>query len=664
MRPHPIFLIVLIFLLLFTGCKKQQSGLIEGLSTDNSVFQEITTLQDKRATRELVSLLSDEDPTKRYLAATAFGSNLDTVAVSELIKLLSDPNDKVREATAYTLGQLKSSEAVGPILRIFANEPARNVQSAMLEAVGKCGSKKELELISNVESYRMSDTLLLLGVTKCLYRFGLRAIHSPKGTKKMVDYLLTPAIPKEVKLYAAHYLQRTKGLNFEDHERALLNIYQKTTDTDLKMPLAIALGKTKGKEAQEVLEKALTKETDYRVRISILRGLQSFDYLGVKSIFFKSLNDPNINVSITAASYLKDQKKPESVAQCIQAAKTHPNARVKSLLYDAGMSSLNYNQTQSLNVYSQQVKQEFEQATDPYAKAGFLGALGANPLNYSYVIEQIFNSKDTILQTRGIEALARIRKNPDFNNFFFINDLSYYKGKLKAAFVDAIRSRNAALIGTAAEVLRDTTLNYKNELESLVFIKAAMAKLSIPKDMELHNELQKTHDYLSGKKSKSYKEPAYNHPIPWNLLEEYGDTVSVVLKLSRGPVRMDLYPLAAPGSVANFVALSKRGFYDGKVFHRVVPNFVVQAGCPRGDGWGGLEYTIRSELGPLNYNSEGWLGMASAGNDTECTQWFITHSATPHLDGRYSIFGKVTSGMGVVHKTEVGDRIVNIQIEN
>jgi len=665
MSPNRFFAIALLLVIFFSSCKQQQNtDSLDEISVNSTDFQEITTLQDKRATRELMALFSDSSPTRRYLAAAAFGSNLDTTAIPELSKLLGDPSDKVREAAAYSLGQLKSKNAVGPMLRVFANEPSREVQAAMLEAIGKIGTPKELEHLSNVESYRMTDTLLLLGLSKGLYRFGIRKIHSPKGTKKMVDYLLTPAIPNQVKLYAAHYLQRTKGLKLEDHERALLNIYQKIKDPATKIPLAVALGKTKGKEAQELMQAELGKESDYRVRISLLRGLQEFDYLQVKDDFFKALNDPNINVAIVAATYFKGKKKPENAAQYLQVAKEHPNARVKGLLMDAALSSLNIKQTKTSNYYGYMIKMAYEKATNPYAKSAYLEALGANPLNFEYLIEQIFNSKDTVIQTTGIAALARTRRHPEFDNFFFINDLSYFKGKIKAAFVDAVRSENAALIGTAAEVLRDSTLTYKQELESLVFLKAAIAKLSMPKDIELQNELQKTYDYLSSTKSgKTNKKLDYNHPIAWDKLEAYGDTIDVVLKTSRGQLTLELYPIAAPGSVINFIELSKRGFYNGKVFHRVVPNFVAQAGCPRGDGWGGLDYTIRSELGAsVSYNDEGWLGMASSGNDTECTQWFITHSATPHLDGRYTIFGKVTKGMNVIHSAEVGDQILEVQI--
>ena len=126
---------------------------------------------------------------------------------------------------------------------------------------------------------------------------------------------------------------------------------------------------------------------------------------------------------------------------------------------------------------------------------------------------------------------------------------------------------------------------------------------------------------------------------------------------------IDLMPDLAPGTVVNFVRLVKNGFYKNKAFHRVVPNFVIQTGCPRGDGYGSLDYTLRSELPYLHYDEGGYVGMASAGNNTEGTQFFITHSPAPHLDGKYTIFGKVSKGMEVVQSIAVGDSIEEVTLD-
>ena len=115
----------------------------------------------------------------------------------------------------------------------------------------------------------------------------------------------------------------------------------------------------------------------------------------------------------------------------------------------------------------------------------------------------------------------------------------------------------------------------------------------------------------------------------------------------------------------NFIDLTERGFFNGKNFHRVVPNFVIQGGCPRGDGYGSLNYNIRSEFNDrTEYHEAGCVGMASAGPHTESTQWFVTHSSTPHLDGRYTLFGKVTAGMDVVNQIQQSDIIKAVTLVN
>ncbi|OUJ73303.1 peptidylprolyl isomerase [Hymenobacter crusticola] len=133
------------------------------------------------------------------------------------------------------------------------------------------------------------------------------------------------------------------------------------------------------------------------------------------------------------------------------------------------------------------------------------------------------------------------------------------------------------------------------------------------------------------------------------------------VRTSKGTIVFQLLVNEAPGSVASFVELTRQGFYNGKTIHRVVPNFVAQGGCPRGDGWGSTDYNIRSEFADLRYG-EGAVGLASAGKDTESCQWFITHSPTPHLDGRYTIFAQVVSGMDVVSRLEIGDRIERVDL--
>jgi peptidyl-prolyl cis-trans isomerase B (cyclophilin B) len=132
----------------------------------------------------------------------------------------------------------------------------------------------------------------------------------------------------------------------------------------------------------------------------------------------------------------------------------------------------------------------------------------------------------------------------------------------------------------------------------------------------------------------------------------------VKIETSRGAMELDLYPQHAPKTVNNFVFLVREGFYDGVVFHRVINDFMIQCGDPTGTGRGGPGYRFDDELegNPL-IHEKGVLSMANAGPNTNGSQFFITHSPQPHLNGRHTVFGKVIGGMDVVDAIRQGDRI-------
>ena len=134
-----------------------------------------------------------------------------------------------------------------------------------------------------------------------------------------------------------------------------------------------------------------------------------------------------------------------------------------------------------------------------------------------------------------------------------------------------------------------------------------------------------------------------------------------IMETNKGTINLDLFEQDAPATVENFVKLSKEGFYDGLSFHRVIPNFMVQGGCPLGTGTGGPGYKIKCEIND-NKHEAGSLSMAHAGKDTGGSQFFICHEAQPHLDGIHTVFGK-TEDMDVVNAIKKGDKIESVKIE-
>ncbi len=134
---------------------------------------------------------------------------------------------------------------------------------------------------------------------------------------------------------------------------------------------------------------------------------------------------------------------------------------------------------------------------------------------------------------------------------------------------------------------------------------------------------------------------------------------------NRGTIKLWLDGDKVPYTVGNFVTLAEKGFYDGLTFHRVIPNFMIQGGDPNGDGSGGPGYRFKDEFHPeLKHDRPGIISMANAGPATNGSQFFITHTATPHLDGMHSVFGHVIEGQDVVNSIGIGDKIESIKINH
>ena len=143
---------------------------------------------------------------------------------------------------------------------------------------------------------------------------------------------------------------------------------------------------------------------------------------------------------------------------------------------------------------------------------------------------------------------------------------------------------------------------------------------------------------------------------PPDLVIDPEKIYQISMETNRGAIVLELYPEHAPVTVNNFVFLTREGFYDGVTFHRVISNFVIQGGDPTGTGRGGPGYQFQDETigNPLKHET-GVISMANAGPNTNGSQFFITHSPQPHLDGKHTVFGKVVSGMDVVNSIRQGD---------
>jgi len=155
--------------------------------------------------------------------------------------------------------------------------------------------------------------------------------------------------------------------------------------------------------------------------------------------------------------------------------------------------------------------------------------------------------------------------------------------------------------------------------------------------------------------------PEYNRPPEMQI--DTDRTYRVTIETDRGDIELELYPEHAPKTVNNFVFLAGEGFYDGVTFHRVISDFMIQGGDPTGTGRGGPGYRFEDELqdNPLKHET-GVISMANAGPDTNGSQFFITHSPQPHLNGRHTVFGKVVGGQEVVDSISQGDVMKSVKV--
>ena len=638
------------------------------LSPADPVLQNILGFQDKAQSDSLYTYFEHANPSYRYASAMAFASVRDSNALSNLHPLLKDDNIDVRCAAAYAIGQIGHKSGVALLINGFERSDSlkewTRYNQSVLEAVGKCGTKKELEFISSISSYGVTDTLLLLGQAQSLYRFGLRGITNQKGTQRMIDLLDNAKTPTEVMMYAAQYLARAKYSALNDlNQQAIVRRINNTESNDVKAPLAIALGKTKSPKAQAELMGLFDRESNTLVKCNILRALKNFPYVGVQSAAFKALRSKDVQLAQTAAEFFYTNGEGTDGSVYYQMSNDSINPIVGlSLLKAANKHISPIYEAQNLLV-NNKLKRIFVDTTNSVTgRAYALKALADYGWNYKYIYRNGFSNSEPVIRTATMEALETIAKDPFFDRNFGLGR-KQVKKELSQYFASAINSKDPAMKAVAANVLADSTLHFKEQYENSSFLHVAKRNLNLPQETETLYALQNAINTFDGIDAKP-EAPEYNHPIDWTLFGTLSESPQVRVETKKGDIVLELFPTDAPGSTVSFLKLIKEGFYDGKNFHRMVPNFVIQGGCPRGDGYGGLDFSLRSEVSQKYYNEGGYLGMASAGPDTEGVQWFITHSATPHLDGRYSIFGKVNKGMDVVQNIQAGDIIETVKILN
>ncbi|MFN8281275.1 MAG: peptidylprolyl isomerase [Saprospiraceae bacterium] len=629
-------------------------------------YRNIKDFQDRRQSDSLARYLTAPRASLRLLAAQAFGSYRDSLSVTKLSNLLNDPVEAVRQAAVYSLGQIGSANAEAPLTKAFVAVdsfgPYLRTNAMILEALGKCGTDSTLQLLCKLQSYKNSHPVLLEGLMAGFYRFGLRGKICSSSIAMIVEIACNKNYNEITRLYAIHFLQRFKIPEIKNYYKELRNASFEEKNASLRMGLITALSATATPEALSSLEELYTRILDNRVQCNLIRGLQNFPNGMASPLAIKALQNPSTQISALAAEYLKIHA-TESDAQELMSVAYSDNIHwsSKSQIFQALIRIISpFKKIQRQAVFDLIVR-SVNHAASPFEKAAYVRTLDKSPAYLPYLLQLGMKEKEPVVITTITETIHKIYQSPYFTTIF--------KGRLNPIYqmTTAYLSKQCSApdqgsVATIAEWFEKEQGLISRYFRPDSTLGLALSSLSLPRDIETYNAVEKTLSKLNKRKFVE-KKPDYNHPIHWETLNNQRDTIHGEIITSKGKLEFELYPAIAPGTVINFMDLCSKKFFDGKYIHRLVPNFVIQTGCPRGDGYGSLDYSIRTETHPdFEYKTEGIIGMASAGLDTECSQFFITFSPTPHLDGRYTAFGKLTKGLEVMGLFEQGDKINTINL--
>ena len=460
------------------------------------------------------------------------------------------------------------------------------------------------------------------------------------------------------------------------------------------MYLALAIGTLKGKNVEFRRMRLLQESPDWRVRTNAARALAG---PGVspqaQDALLAALDDPSVHVAAAAATALAaatklDPKRIERVGAWIEA---HPGTwRVWTpllpVLAKADVPQLALRWTQSLRP-SRGTPTAVPEREAPFAYAAALGALAQIPTRAAReVLVQAAADADTRVAAAALGALAeqwRASRSATAAPLYF------------APFAEGVRRRDLATAYVAAPLLADSLFR---PLGASAVLRETYARMTVPDDIEPMVEIvraigavrdtsavgfllgvalegphptirQAAAETLSARFGQGVDFEATGLAPPdfpafdWTYLRSLGRHPLLTLRTDRGTVVLELDTEAAPMTVQTITRNATAGRYDGVPFHRVVSNFVIQGGdYVRADGFGGPGYFLPSEFTRIPYGV-GTLGMASAGKDTEGSQFFVTHSPQPHLDGRYTAFGRVVRGQDVADAILQGDRVLGAHVE-
>jgi cyclophilin family peptidyl-prolyl cis-trans isomerase/HEAT repeat protein len=673
--------------------------------TAQRLYTRFRQMEDERAvSSDFLQYLTSSHAGVRKQAVLALGRIGDRSAVGSLSQvLLDDGNAQVREYAAFALGEIEDVKGVRALVgTLISNGEVKEVRARAAEALGKIASIPEnAQVLGEETNTRIINALIdILPKPASELKIGqenlvaltltaLMRIHSPSSIEPIAQQLSSPNA--QIRFVAANSLTRTLRANPGKASKLVFDMAVsaiKDQNPLVRATAASVLGATKKAEAIEILL-PLLNDSNEQVQVNTIRALGVLDdKKAVKPLInlgqelltqyrqAKTPLSPELNKLYLIATAL-GQLKDTTALPLLKSLRTLPSGTIGSnieteeaLARFGAEAFFDYDSSIDLKIGNWQTVSNF---------ASGLGDVGTERA-IKALDELLAGKKVGTLDVRAIPEILRAMskvKNPNLN----------------AILKEQLKAEDVIIRATVAELLMDTKSDenfsalvsaYEKTSKDVMndaklAILMALAKYGLKANTTLNLAL-KDSDHLVRRQAvdllkmidagnfenkigavKTERAANFYQEITNRSNGEKPPTAEIIT--SKGRIKVELFQEDAPLTVANFIALAEKGYFNNITFHRVVPNFVIQGGDPRGDGNGTPGYQIRCEINMRPYQ-RGTLGMALSGKDTGGSQFFICHSPQPHLDGGYTVFGQVLEGMEVVDKIVRGDLIEKITIDN
>ena len=625
----------------------------------------VKTTFERSFNKDIISsYLNSDDETNVKAGLLSIANSKDTSFIPAVIKL---DFKKYGKYIAFTLGELGQSQISSKYL-YFKIQHTKNkfLLRNCYNALGLVGDKKYFNLILDKTDY---------GVPLAFYQFEHRKIGS--NSKIVLNNLFRTfltSLNDSLKVNDLLFSASRIGADSTFIPLLTIVLYNNNSNVGIQskiFSLSIFRKLKYFPPLPKLLNNVLANK-DWRIRTEAAKSCTNYYYSNSDdlNLYLKLLYDENPNVARQAAISIKNiYASPQLKSFLIKKLSTiltdnKLSANVIGEIFISYLRLSGVSIKSALSKYGNIISNKylFKSVSEIPVDAKF----AFNLLKFKQFNIEANNSNEFYYALISLQK--ELSHNDEYNNFIILNFKSGSPaaiGIISSLLSDTfIKNKRYTLINSITDIVRNHRSD-SNYLESLPTL-ADIAKKISPSF------------YYQVLKSLSFSEIPYIRNYAYEKLGEkntfektfnlFDDIWNFSFKYSRAKVITDkgdfiIHFLSgyAPISVGNFSYLADKDFFNGVPFHRVVPNFVIQTGDKLGTGWGGPGYEIKSEFSPLPFSSSA-VGMASAGRDTEGSQWFVMHSDYSHLNGRYTVFGQISNGKSVVDKIDVSDKILSIEL--